>query len=396
MIPKYKPYAGLSELLSLLDCEGNVVERFEQAFAAAVGSKYALAFPYGRSGLLALLESQGIRGAEVLIPAYTCIVVPNAILASGNIPRFVDIRLDNYNMDIGIVPSAMSGQTRAIVPAHMYGYPLDVKQLRDAVGDDHVLVFEDACLAVLSRDVGSYSDAAFYSLNLGKQLTTFDGGIVTTNHEHIYESLRSHRETRFTRTSLGTRLKKAIMLAASEVIFKEAVYGLVYAVWKRSGRVRSRTRNWSLSDTGMPKDYLESYSGVQARVGLAQLRKLDEIVKRRKEIAGLYDQRLAGVEDLVLPPIAEGATYSHYTVRTRDREGLVKALERRGIQAGSTFDYSIPHTAAYALYAGEGRFPNSAAAAREIVNLPVYPSLSRAAAEAVCDIVLDWTARRDD
>jgi len=394
VIPKYKPYLDFSEIKSLFNFDKNIIQKFEEDFARTVHSKYALSFPYGRSGLFALLKSQGIQKAEILVPAYTCIVVPNAIVASGNIPKFVDISLDDYNIGLKDVSSSLSEGTRAIIPTHMYGYPMNVRQLRETIDDNRILVIEDACLALSSKDVGKYGDAAFYSFNIGKQIVTFDGSIVTTNNGDIYEKLKSYREANFKETSIKTEFRKIVMLLASRFIFNRTAYGLTYVIWKRSKTLRKRTRNWDVANTSMPKDYLESYSKVQAKIGIAQLQKVKEIIERRKKIAKLYNEQLKDVKGITLPPIVEGATYSHYTIRIKNRDKLVKALEKRGVQAGCTFDYSIPHTSAYAKHAKEGNFNNSITAAEEIMNLPNYPSLSEREIKNICLVV--WNLQSSD
>lgn len=393
MIPKHKPYFDAGEFRSLFNFGENIIQKFEKDFARTVHSKYALSFPYGRSGLFALLKSQDIQNAEILVPAYTCIVVPNAIVASGNIPRFIDISLDDYNMGLKDISSSISQRTRAIIPTHMYGYPMNVKQLRETIDDNRILVIEDACLALLSKEVGKYGDAAFYSFNIGKQIVTFDGSIVTTNSEGIYEKLKSYREANFKKPLITKGIGKIAMFLVSCFMFNTTIYGLTYVAWKHSESLRKRTRNWDVANTSMPKDYLDLYSKVQAKIGIAQLQKLKVITIKREEIAKLYSKWLEGVKGITLPPIVDGATYSHYTIRTRNRDKLVKALEKRGIHAGCTFDYSIPHTPAYAKYSKEGNFTNSVTAAKEVANLPLYPSLDKGAIQNICESIVNLLAK---
>ena len=133
MIPRLKPFVGSEEFLSLFQTQKNAVERFEKAFAAEFSTRYALAFPYGRSALWAFFKALGIEGAEVVQPAYTCSVVGHATVLSNNIPVFVDISLNDYNMDLDLFRKAITPRTRAVLPTHLFGYPMDVDSVNQIV-----------------------------------------------------------------------------------------------------------------------------------------------------------------------------------------------------------------------------------------------------------------------
>jgi len=121
MIPRLKPYFGIEELRSIFKKEENAVEKFEQEFARTFNAKYALSFRYGRSGLYALLKSLNIKNKEIIMPAYTCVVVAHAIVLSGNVPRFVDISLKDYNMNLEMIEKSINKNTGAILATHLFG-----------------------------------------------------------------------------------------------------------------------------------------------------------------------------------------------------------------------------------------------------------------------------------
>src|SRR5712691_11257761 len=122
MIPRFKPWLRALELTAVLRPAGDAVGAFETAFARALQAGHALAFPYGRSALWAFYKALGIAGAEVVMPAYTCSVVAHATVLSGNVPRFVDICLDDYNMDLTHVERVLTSRTRAVIATHLFGY----------------------------------------------------------------------------------------------------------------------------------------------------------------------------------------------------------------------------------------------------------------------------------
>ncbi|MFP5379715.1 MAG: DegT/DnrJ/EryC1/StrS family aminotransferase, partial [Vicinamibacteria bacterium] len=127
MIPRLRPAFGAAELAAALRPGGpDDVEGFEREFAARFGAAEAVAFPYGRSALWAFLQAVGLHDAEVIAPSYTCVVVQHAMVLSGNVPRFVDNTLADYNMDLDQVAAAINERTGAIVATHLFGFPLDL------------------------------------------------------------------------------------------------------------------------------------------------------------------------------------------------------------------------------------------------------------------------------
>jgi len=195
MIPPYQPNLDWHELLAVLR-PGAGRSEFESALAARVGARYGIAFAYGRSGIVAACRALGLTQAEVIIPAFTCHVVAEAVVVSGNRPVFVDIDLADYNMDISAMKDALTSQTRAIIATHMHGYPTDVEAIRATAGDDRILIIEDSALLgpLNSRPGGTGlcgGDMAFFSFGHGKHLYTVKGGVIVTNSADLYEKIKA-------------------------------------------------------------------------------------------------------------------------------------------------------------------------------------------------------------
>ena len=121
MIPRLKPYLGWEEALTIFQNTQDAVPRFEKAFATQFGCQHSIAFPYGRSALWAVLNTMGLKGIEVVQPAYTCSVVAHATVLSGNIPVFVDCNLTDYNMDLEKFSGAITALTEAVIPTQIFG-----------------------------------------------------------------------------------------------------------------------------------------------------------------------------------------------------------------------------------------------------------------------------------
>ena len=131
MIPRLKPDLRWSEIATLFKPNrADDIVGFEQAFAVLMGQRQAVFFPYGRTALIFLLEALGVRGREVICPAYTCVVVPHAIIHSGNEPVFVDSRSDDFNIDWDQVETATSDMTSVVIPTSIFGNPVNLDALR--------------------------------------------------------------------------------------------------------------------------------------------------------------------------------------------------------------------------------------------------------------------------
>jgi dTDP-4-amino-4,6-dideoxygalactose transaminase len=387
MIPRLKPFLDHREFLALFKSNPNAVSEFEQAFARAFGVKQAIAYPYGRSALWAFLKTLDIHDAEIIQPAYTCVVVAHATLLSGNRPRFVDVSLYDYNMNLDQVESAINERTRLILATHLFGYPLDVNRLDDIVRraearyGHKIWVIQDCAHSFggewQGRAVVKAGDVALFGLNISKMITSIFGGMLTTNDENLASRLRQWRDANFTHPSWVKAFQRRLYLMAIYPAFNNTLYGFVHWLQEETPLLNRLTKAYHLDEkVHFPPDYQEQMLPVEANVGLAQLGKLQEILRARRENARYYSEHLQGVSGLTLPPLVDGATYSHYVVRVKDRLSVMKALARKGIQLGQLIEYSIPSMPAYSRYIGNEDFPNSLCASRSMINLPVHTHVS--------------------
>ena len=207
MIPRLKPFVGSEEFLSLFKTQKNAIEKFEKAFAAEFSTRHALAFPYGRSALWAFFKAMGIQGAEVVQPAYTCSVVGHATVLSNNIPVFVDITLNDYNMDLDLFRKSITAKTRVVLPTHLFGYPMNVDSVNQIVREaesrfgQRIYIIQDCAHSFEAewqgRSVINTGDGALFGLNISKQITSIFGGMFTTNDDEIAKKLLAFRDQRF-------------------------------------------------------------------------------------------------------------------------------------------------------------------------------------------------------
>lgn len=388
MIPRLKPALGWQEIKAALTWPRNDdVPRFEKAFAEKMGQKHAVAFPYGRTGLVLLLEALDLKGKEIICPAYTCVVVPHAIVTSGNVPVFVDSQEEDFNMNLDLVPEAINENTSAIIATSIFGYPVDLDKL--AVISQkypHVQIIQDCAHSFAAewkgRPVQREGVAAIFGLNISKLMTSIFGGMVTTDDDVLYERLRQLRNERLQPASVMKSLRRLIYLFAIYPSFWPPIYGLVNRL-ERSGVLDRFTKYYDEGVIDMPEDYLEQMSKVEARVGVTQLQKYNQIVEKRVSVTQEYFAELKAVDNLMLPPCVNGATYSHFVTQVDDRSiCLAKAL-KAGVQLGQLIEYAIPQLRAYRQDGTNRYFPFARSYAKRTINLPVFFHLDKSQQQQV-------------
>jgi dTDP-4-amino-4,6-dideoxygalactose transaminase len=384
MIPRFKPQLGWAEFLTLFRRNGGAVERFERRFAESFQAIDAIAFPYGRSAQWAFFKAIGLENSEVIMPAYTCSVVAHAVTLSGNRPRFVDISLDDYNMDLDLLEQALSAETRAIIVTHTFGYPQDLDRLEEIVrrAEAHyghkIWLMQDCCHAFgatwQGRLIGSSGDVAVYALNISKLMTSIFGGMLTFQDHELAARVRAWRDSHYRPAGVWKAIRRRLYLLAVYAAFNEKIYGLTWWLQERTPLLNRLSKAYHLDDTiHFPPDYLERMLDVEAAVGLVQLNRYPAIIARRRENATWYDRHLERHPDWVFPPLIAGATYSHYVVRVPDRAAVLRAWAEKGIQLGELIQYSIPDTTPYRHL--EQHCRNAAEASRHTVNFPVTANM---------------------
>ncbi|MSQ94960.1 MAG: hypothetical protein EXR98_10455 [Gemmataceae bacterium] len=389
MIPRFKPTLGWREMLALLFPTGRgEVARFECAFAELMGQRHAIACPYGRTGLWLLLQALGLKNKEILCPAYTCVVVPHAIVHSGNEPVFIDSQPGDFNMDLDRARQAVTEKTGAIVATSIFGYPVNLDKLREFRRDfPQVQVIQDCAHSFAAQwrgqPVQREGDAAIFGLNISKLITSIFGGMVTTDDDALASRLRALHAQSVRPGSWMRSLSRRCYLAAVNVAFWEPIYGMINAL-ERSGLLNRFVKYYDEGRIDIPADFLTGMTSLQAKIGRRQVERYPAIIARRHAIAAYYHERLSGRSDLQLPPLVEGATYSHYVLLVDRRADLAMAMRRHGVQLGTLIDYSIPEMAAYRQRPGN-RFacPVAADFSRRSINLPIAVSLRDA--EKICD-----------
>lgn len=377
MIPRLRPKTGLSDITAALTGPYDVND-FETAFARLMGQTHAIAFPYGRTAQLLLLESLGFRDREIILPAYSCVVVAHAIVLSGNRPVFIDSEPGGFNMDLDKAQAAITERTAAIIATSIHGYPVDLDRLEQLSAAHPTIVILQDCAHSFSaewkgRPVQRAGRAAIFGLNISKLMTSIFGGMITTDDDELADKLRAVR-AKHVNGAAARGLGRALYLCAATVALAPPIFALVQFITK-FGLLDRFVRYYDETLIDMPADYLDQLGRAEASVGVRQCAAYPGIVRHRRHIARIYDKMLASRYPEGRPPVVDGATWSHYVLRVPDPERLVREAASRGIELGRIIDYCVPDMLAYQqISAGQGPFDETRRLNASVVNLPLWVS----------------------
>ena len=392
MIPRFRPALGPKELAAIFSAgSDDDIGAFETAFAAQMGQQHAVAFPYGRTGLLLLLRALGIKHATVVCPAYTCVVVQHAIVLSGNRPVFVDSGPD-ANMNLDLAEAAIRPDTRALIATSIFGHPVDLDRLT-ALQQRHpdLIVIQDCAHSFIAEWNGNpvhrAGKAALFALNASKMMTSIFGGMVTTDDGDLAARLVAERDKEIVAPTFAKSVARALYVMALYPAFWPPLYGLTERL-RQCGLLDRFTRYYSEDAIDMPPDYLVGMTDIEARIGLAQVARLDGFISARRAYAAFYRRHLSDLPGLSWIEAPPGSSYSHIAARVADKREAMAAAFARGVQLGEIIEYSVPEMQAYReMSAGQGPFPVSGQLARQTINLPVFGEYDVRLAEKVVRVM---------
>ena len=276
----------------------NVIRKYEQNFSVVTGTDHAFSFGAGRMALYAILEALEIKtDDEIIIPAFTCVVVPNAILYHGAKPVYVDIEPTLFNIDVSKVELAITSKTKALYAQHTFGVPCDVHRIREIADRHGLYIIEDAAHALGSKNdgvpVGSLSDVAFFSTDHTKTISTHSGGMAVTNNPVLAEKLRIIQQNApFLSGSTTRRILLTFML--EYVLFSPSILWLGRPIYNVMLKLKLLFYFNDELKTKKPRAYPFPcrLSSSLAEIGIRQLDKLSENIKHRSEIVDYLESKL--------------------------------------------------------------------------------------------------------
>ena len=352
--------------------QGPAVERFEKALAEYLGVRYVVTFSNGTAALHGAVAAAGVgAGDRVLTTPLTFAATANAALYVGAEPVFADIHRGTFCMDPRKAEQRLAELPRkikAVIPVSFAGYPFDIAPFKIMAREYGAVLIEDACHSLGGyrgdsredysglRKVGYDADMTALSFHPVKHITTGEGGAVATNNSEYARRLRLFRSHGITRTPEE---------------FQEVPDGPWHSEMQMLGY------NYRLSD-------------IQCALGLSQLRRLDDFVERRRELAALYRYLLAGIRGVYQPPAQEGHAYHLFPIRVEPtiRAALFEHLAKNEIRLQVHYP-PVPLHPYYKRRFGyrKGDFPESESFYEEEISLPLYPSMEDTDAERVVDCI---------
>jgi perosamine synthetase len=320
---------------------GPKVLEFERNFAKFAGVKHAVAVNTGTAALHAAILAVGVKqGDEVILPSFTFVATAEAVVLAGAKPVFTDIDPETYNLSPNAIEKSITDKTKTILPVDLYGYSADMKSIREIADKHGLALVEDAAQAhgttYMGKSAGSFADAACWSLYASKNMTTGEGGMVTTDNDEIDEKLRLIRNH-------GEKAKYASLMLGN---------------------------NYRMSE-------------LQAAIGIVQLEKLPSFVAKRRQNAQQLTKKLEKNSRLKLPTESESQQHSWYlyTVKLKDgteeeRNMILQELKHKEIGAEAYYVNPVHQMPYYKETFGSRQLPETEKAAKQVFSLPVHPSVT--------------------
>ena len=376
-----------------MTADGRDLFRVRIGEALGVAPDHVTLFAKGRVALYAILRSLDVGpGDEVILPAFTCVAVPNAIIYAGARPVYVDIDPTTYTIHPAAVVAAIGPRTRVILAQNTFGLSADLDGL-EAIATPHGITVVDDCTHGLGglhhgHPNGSTAAASFFSTQWSKPLSTGLGGFAVARDNDTAARLRrleaAAREPSLGRVAMLRALVFGAERAGSGRLFRAG--RSAYRTLSRLGIVPGSSNREELGGIEMPPGFLARLSDWQARTGAERIHGLEGRIERRRAIARRYSDWLVD-HGRTAPAEPMGASHSflRYPLRVLDRTSFISAAERAGIDLGDWFVSPLhPVTSGLERWGyREGTAPAAEAACAEIVNLPTEPSLSERNIERV-------------
>lgn len=378
-LPFHRSDVGDEEVAEVVDVlrsgwltSGPKVREFEREFAAMVGAEYAVAVNSCTAALHLALEAAGIReGDEVLVPTMTFAATAEVVTYFKAKPVLIDCVPDTLNLDTDLIEAAVTNKTKAIIPVHFAGHPCELKPIHSIAQAHNLRVIEDAAHALPARYhgkmIGGISDATCFSFYATKNITTGEGGMITTNNGEWAARMRMM-----------------------------SLHGLSRDAWNRY----SAQGSWYYEILSPGFKY--NLTDIAAALGLAQLKKCDRFWKGRERYAAMYQEGFQGFPEILCPPAAPHVQHAWhlYVIQLNlellriGRDEFIRQLQEAGV--GCSVHFIPLHLHPYHRDMGGYRpedFPVSTRVFKHIVSLPLYSKMSEGEINHVIDTVRDLVKR---
>lgn len=305
-------------------------------------------FYRGRVALYAILKAMGVKdGDEVAIQAYTCLAVPEAVLATGAIPVYVDIEETGYNMEPKVLEQAITRNTKAIVLQHTFGIPAKITRILTIANEHGIPVIEDCCHSMAGKAsgkvLGSFGAATFYSFEWGKPLVAGLGGALIVNDSDLNDKIKSEYKS-FVFPDFSTTFKIELQYQAFNFLYRPELYWPVKKAFHLLSRLGAIVGNFSNLDCAglkrSPEFRQKMILSAQRRL-MSQLQSLEEVTKHSQAVTDFYKKEIRG-PGIIHPELLEDskAVFARYPLRVKNKVELLERAKEQNIELAEW--YSTP------------------------------------------------------
>jgi len=372
--------------------KNNIISEFKQALNKYLGIEDSFLFWKGRVALYAILKAIGVKeGDEIILPAFTCVVVPNPILYLGAKPVYVDIDRETFNIAVNKIEEKISPKTKAIIAQNTYGLSSDIDSILEIAKKYNLYVIEDCAHGFggtyKDKKNGIIADAAFFSTQWNKPFSTGIGGIAITKHKNIAKNLEKLENKAISPSKKEEFILKGLLSIRDKFISSDTYWIALktYRFLSKKNLILGSSQGYELEKPVMPQNFLKGFTETQAKKGLEYLQKsgekyiIDIINEHRKKIANLYKGIL---QDLGFSPPYEPTYAEHIYLRfpllVKNRHKIFRLAEKEKIELGDWFLSPIhPIKQNFHLWNYKyGENPIGEFAAKHIINLPTHEKIN--------------------
>lgn len=380
-IPQIGGEINLSALFSV--CQAKSQADFIKALSDYLSSNYVYLLNSGTSAFYIIIEAlkKLCPNKEVVLPAYTAPAIVLPLLKSGLKPLLCDISLDDFNLDLGLLPEVVSEHTLCIVPTHLFGIAnKGIETLKE--GFPEIFVVEDCAQSMGSRIkgkcTGKFGDIGFLSFNRGKNLPTYAGGAIFTDSKELSERISIEMQNLKEQSAFFNFIAPLKMIAFS-LALRPSIYGLIYPALNQ------------FKDNSVPKNFIiKKYTQTQAGIGLSLLNAVDELSEKRFQNGRILLEGLKDIKEITLPDIAQDTrpAFNRLPILIKDlllRDKVETALSKAGIDTSRMYLKPVHHI--FDLGYKQKDFPNATYFAKHLLTLPTHALLTKKDLDKIIEVM---------
>lgn len=366
---------------------GKQIKEYEERFREYLGVKYSFSFGTGRMAFYSILKAMGIKkGDEVILPGYTCVVVPNAVIYCGGKPVYIDIDRKTLNIDASKIEKKITPRTKVIYAQHTFGSFCDMSFITKIAKKHNLQVVEDCSQAFgaeyAGRKLGTFGNAAYFTTEQSKIISTGMGGMAVTNNKELAVKIKQIQDQAdFYEEKVVKKI--ALQIVLYWIFYHPLIYFfgkyILGALRQKKFFLESTTKEEI--DGKRPKEYPVRLSNIQAKIGLSQLENIDNNLNHRHKIARRYRDLLTRL-NYEIPENNDkffNPSYVRYWFLTERKEEFKEQFRGRGIELGEWFNSPLhpKKDNLEALFYERGSCPVAEYITEHNLNLPTHPKINQ-------------------